>query len=164
MRWNGMKGCDDTDSNPGGGQLLWLTLETGQTHTNTEACKHCWDTCTHNIKSKTHCMQHMYSQLDINRKITHDRGIVWHSEGDMSKACTLSHLLQSYFSKKIHHQWILCSEWVPSEWESEQLIKALPYKHTAFHFTRDSLMDWRGESDSCWRHPFTAEDTSEQVV
>ncbi len=21
------------------------------------------------------------------------------------------------------HQWILCSEWVPSEWESKQLIK-----------------------------------------
>ncbi len=23
------------------------------------------------------------------------------------------------------HQWILCSEWVPSEWESKQLIKTL---------------------------------------
>ncbi len=23
----------------------------------------------------------------------------------------------------LSHQWILCSEWVPSEWESKQLIK-----------------------------------------
>ncbi len=27
------------------------------------------------------------------------------------------------------HQWIICSEWVPSEWESKQLIKALNADH-----------------------------------
>ncbi len=28
------------------------------------------------------------------------------------------------------HQWILCSEWVPSEWESKQLIKTIHKKST----------------------------------
>ncbi len=27
------------------------------------------------------------------------------------------------------HQWILCSEWVPSEWESKQLIKNITIIH-----------------------------------
>ncbi len=27
------------------------------------------------------------------------------------------------------HQWILCSEWVPSEWESKQLIKNITVIH-----------------------------------
>ncbi len=34
-------------------------------------------------------------------------------------------LHQNRFGKKLHYitfQWILCSEWVPSEWESKQLI------------------------------------------
>ncbi len=32
--------------------------------------------------------------------------------------------LEKFSIKSLTHQWILCSEWVPSEWESKQLIKA----------------------------------------
>ncbi len=54
------------------------------------------------------------------------------------------------------HQWIRCSEWVPSEWESKQLIKGsglklnclnngfVSYKYAAFHPTRYYLKDWSG--------------------
>ncbi len=31
--------------------------------------------------------------------------------------------LEKYRITSLAHQWILCSEWVPSEWESKQLIK-----------------------------------------
>ncbi len=31
--------------------------------------------------------------------------------------------IQKFCIASLAHQWILCSEWVPSEWESEQLIK-----------------------------------------
>ncbi len=34
---------------------------------------------------------------------------------------------QSWRNLVPHHQWILCSEWVPSEWESKQLIKTSQY-------------------------------------
>ncbi len=30
---------------------------------------------------------------------------------------------QIWWNLALDHQWILCSEWVPSEWESKQLIK-----------------------------------------
>ncbi len=32
--------------------------------------------------------------------------------------------LEKFSISSLDHQWILCSEWVPSEWESKQLIKA----------------------------------------
>ncbi len=73
------------------------------------------------------------------------------------------------------HQWILCSEWVPSEWESKQLIKIhlhdglVSYKHSfSLHKTSIDGLEWCGllvdyfDVLSClnsfWRHPFTAED------
>ncbi len=31
--------------------------------------------------------------------------------------------LEKYSITSLAHQWMLCSEWVPSEWESKQLIK-----------------------------------------
>ncbi len=31
--------------------------------------------------------------------------------------------LEKYIITLLAHQWMLCSEWVPSEWESKQLIK-----------------------------------------
>ncbi len=31
--------------------------------------------------------------------------------------------LEEFSITSLAHQWILCSEWVPSEWESKQLIK-----------------------------------------
>ncbi len=31
--------------------------------------------------------------------------------------------LEKFSITSLAHQWILCSEWVPSEWESKQLIK-----------------------------------------
>ncbi len=31
--------------------------------------------------------------------------------------------LDKYSITSLAHQWMLCSEWVPSEWESKQLIK-----------------------------------------
>ncbi len=45
-------------------------------------------------------------------------------------------LHQNRFGEMYHswtslaHQWILCSEWVPSEWESKQLIKTSQVIHT----------------------------------
>ncbi len=36
---------------------------------------------------------------------------------------TLSTYLEKCSITSLAHQWILCSEWVPSEWESKQLIK-----------------------------------------
>ncbi len=33
--------------------------------------------------------------------------------------------LEKFSITSLAHQWILCSEWVPSEWESKQLIKTL---------------------------------------
>ncbi len=34
-----------------------------------------------------------------------------------------SSLLEKCSIRSLAHQWMLCSEWVPSEWESKQLIK-----------------------------------------
>ncbi len=31
--------------------------------------------------------------------------------------------LEKFSITSLAYQWILCSEWVPSEWESKQLIK-----------------------------------------
>ncbi len=31
--------------------------------------------------------------------------------------------LEKFSITSLAHQWILCSEWVPSEWETKQLIK-----------------------------------------
>ncbi len=31
--------------------------------------------------------------------------------------------LEKFSITSLAHQWMLCSEWVPSEWESKQLIK-----------------------------------------
>ncbi len=67
------------------------------------------------------------------------------------------------------HQWILCSEWVPSEWESKQLIKTSQWStsnHAAFVsftgvvcITCGLLWCFISCLDSqFWRHPFTAED------
>ncbi len=33
--------------------------------------------------------------------------------------------LEKFSITSLAHQWIVCSEWVPSEWESKQLIKTL---------------------------------------
>ncbi len=38
--------------------------------------------------------------------------------------------LEKYSMTSLAHQWILCSEWVPSEWESKQLIKTSQVIHT----------------------------------
>ncbi len=38
-------------------------------------------------------------------------------------ALPLSHTGTPIGKLALHHQWTLCSEWVPSEWESKQLIK-----------------------------------------
>ncbi len=55
----------------------------------------------------------------------------------------------------VAHQWMLCSEWVPSEWESKQLIIKTSQSSTPVHQTTSC------EVESCelsfWRHPFTAE-------
>ncbi len=34
-----------------------------------------------------------------------------------------THIAAEFSITSLAHQWILCSEWVPSEWESKQLIK-----------------------------------------
>ncbi len=42
-------------------------------------------------------------------------------------------LHQIWINVALHHclrEWMLCSEWVPSEWESKQLIKTLQVIHT----------------------------------
>ncbi len=46
--------------------------------------------------------------------------ICWYFLSDLEK-CWIASLA---------HQWILCSEWVPSEWESKQLIKTSQVTHT----------------------------------
>ncbi len=65
-------------------------------------------------------------------------------------------------------QWILCSEWVPSEWESKQQIKTILSQTCSFwlHRTLTDGLEWCGLfwclyqlfELSFWRHPFTAED------
>ncbi len=50
----------------------------------------------------------------------------------------------------VSQQWMLCSEWVPSEWESKQLIKHHNNPFIVYYcdvFIRLSF----------WRHPFTTE-------
>ncbi len=37
------------------------------------------------------------------------------------------------------HQWMLCSEWVPSEWESKQMIKTLQSSTSNPHHSRTSV-------------------------
>ncbi len=49
--------------------------------------------------------------------------------------------LEKFSITSLAHQWMLCSEWVPSEWCCYQLFGL-----------------------SFWRHPFTAEDPCEQVM
>ncbi len=39
------------------------------------------------------------------------------------------------------HQWILCSEWVPSEWESKQLIKTVCFLQTCSFSLYKTLID-----------------------
>ncbi len=83
------------------------------------------------------------------------------------------------------HQWIVCSEWVPSVWVSKQLINQPCFEHKKRfddefistkiqHFSSQDI-NWSTEfvmiicgllwcfyqlfGLSFWRHPFTAEDT-----
>ncbi len=67
------------------------------------------------------------------------------------------------------HQWILCSEWVPSEWESKQLIKSFCFLQTWGFCLHTMLIDGQESCGLLWcflsavglsfrRHPFTAED------
>ncbi len=43
------------------------------------------------------------------------------------------------FTFLLAHQWILCSEWVPSEWESKQLIKTSQSSTSNPHHSSPSL-------------------------
>ncbi len=63
----------------------------------------------------------------------------------------------------LEKQWMLCSEWVPSEWESKQLIML-----DLFQLSSSKDINWWTGVDylwcfnqlfglSFWRHPFTAE-------
>ncbi len=49
---------------------------------------------------------------------------------DLGKKCSISSLA---------YQWILCSEWVPSEWESKQLIKVSQYSTGNPHVSSPSI-------------------------
>ncbi len=51
------------------------------------------------------------------------------------------------------HQWILCSEWVPSEWESKQLIKSSEVMHPAT-FSLEKAMLWIQDSYFSWKQQF----------
>ncbi len=42
---------------------------------------------------------------------------------DVYKFVSSSEQILKFSITSIAQQWILCSEWVPSEWESKQLIK-----------------------------------------
>ncbi len=51
----------------------------------------------------------------------HPRCLFVYLMGTESEKCSIASLA---------HQWMLCSEWVPSEWESKQLIKTSQVIHT----------------------------------
>ncbi len=56
--------------------------------------------------------------MKICWKCTHAQAVQ-----DVDEYVTLSEQILEEFSTTSLAQWILCSEWVPSEWESKQLIK-----------------------------------------
>ncbi len=89
------------------------------------------------------------------------KAVIKLSETDVEK-CSITSLA---------HQWILCSEWVPSEWESKQLINTSHYSTSNPHHSSPSLhktltdgLEWCGllwcfyHLFGLWRHPFTAGD------
>ncbi len=47
--------------------------------------------------------------------------------------------LEKYSMTSLAHQWILCSEWVPSEWESKQLIKTSQWYTSNPHHSSPSI-------------------------
>ncbi len=55
--------------------------------------------------------------MKICRKYTHPQAIQ-----DVDEFVSLANL-EKCSIPSVAQQWILCSEWVPSEWESKQLIK-----------------------------------------
>ncbi len=57
--------------------------------------------------------------------------------------------LKKFSITSLAHQWILCSEWVPSEWESKQLIKTL----RRFDFKTWVLANTSLDSSSKTVHP-----------
>ncbi len=72
------------------------------------------------------------------------------------------------------HSWILCSEWVPSEWESKQLIKTSETSYSpSINVFRSNKIRGFNKLLRCfyqlfellfWRHPFAAEDPLKNKV
>ncbi len=48
--------------------------------------------------------------------------------------------LEKFCSTSLAHQWILCSEWVPSEWESKQLINTSHQSTSNPHHSSSSVI------------------------
>ncbi len=66
----------------------------------------------------------VHSEMKICWKFTHSQAI---QDVDYLLLCRWCFFIRTDLEKfsiaSLAHQWILCSEWVPSEWESKQLIK-----------------------------------------
>ncbi len=60
----------------------------------------------------------VHPKMNISWKRTHPQAII-----DVDKFFFIRTDLEKCSIPSLSHQWILCSEWVPSEWESKQLIK-----------------------------------------
>ncbi len=92
--------------------------------------------------------------------------------------------LNKFIITPIAHQWILCSEWVPSEWESKQMIKNIPVIHTTpvptktlwsktlfltSNYPLYCILQWKCHStwisrEICTDHaPFTSKNSSKHI-
>ncbi len=78
------------------------------------------------------------------------KGIV-HPKIKFSWKCTHSQAVQDFKKLSISslvHQWILCSDWLPSEWESKQLIKTSQWSTSNPHHSTPSIKGVIG----CYMH------------
>ncbi len=58
--------------------------------------------------------------------------------------------LEKFSITSLAHQWILCSEWVPSEWESKQMIKTSQQSTSNSHDSSPSInILWSEKSRIC---------------
>ncbi len=90
--------------------------------------------------TKTCLAQNVYCYLsEIKWKLS-ENVLCFFMRTDLEK-CSIASLAQ---------QWILCSEWVPSEWESKQFTRLESCGLLWCFYQLFGL--------SFWRHPFTAED------
>ncbi len=96
---------------------------------------------------------HFWVNYSLKMSVNHYRGSlgVVHPKMIIYRKCTYTQAskkwmnflirtdLEKCYIKSLAHQWILCSEWVPSEWESKHLLKTSQQSTSNPHDSSSSI-------------------------